>query len=129
MLNYKLSNEHLEMKTLDWYIIKKFLVTFFYSISLFIVIAIVFDITEKLEDFIQNKVEKLVQVVLKTISDSGIKTSDIDSIFFTGGSTQIPMIRSAILAHFPNAEVVQGDVFSSVGKGLIIDAIKQWGQI
>jgi len=78
------------------------------------------------ENFIQNKIEKLVQVVLKTISDSGIKTSDIDSIFFTGGSTQIPMIRSAILAHFPNAEIVQGDVFSSVGKGLIIDAKRKF---
>ncbi len=78
------------------------------------------------EDFIQNKVEKLVQVVLKTISDSGIKTGDIDSIFFTGGSTQIPMIRSAILENFPKAEVVQGDVFSSVGKGLIIDAKRKF---
>jgi hypothetical chaperone protein len=78
------------------------------------------------ENFIQNKVEKLVQVVLKTISDSGVKTVDIDSIFFTGGSTQIPMIRSAILEYFPNAEVVQGDVFSSVGKGLIIDAKRKF---
>ncbi|HXH55571.1 MAG TPA: Hsp70 family protein [Gammaproteobacteria bacterium] len=78
------------------------------------------------EDFIKNKVEELAQVVLKTISDSGIKTGDIDSIFFTGGSTQIPMIRSSILEHFPNAEIVQGDVFSSVGKGLIIDAKRKF---
>lgn len=78
------------------------------------------------EDFIQNKVEKLSQVVLKTICDSGIKTGDIDSIFFTGGSTQIPMIRLAILEHFPKAEIVQGDVFSSVGKGLIIDAKRKF---
>ncbi len=78
------------------------------------------------EDFIQNKVEKLVQVVLKTISDAGIKSNDIDSIFFTGGSTQIPIIRKAILEGFPNAEIVQGDVFSSVGKGLIIDAKRKF---
>lgn len=101
-----------EQVNLDFHFIEK---EFFLSIE-----------RKMFEDFIQNKVEKLVQVVLKTISDSGIKTVDIDSIFFTGGSTQIPMIRSAILEYFPNAEVVQGDVFSSVGKGLIIDAKRKF---
>ena len=51
-----------------------------------------------------------------------LSTDEINSVFFTGGSTQIPFIRAAILHHFPHAENVQGDVFSSVGKGLIIDA-------
>ena len=44
------------MKKLDLYIIKKFLGTFFLTLVLFIIIAIVFDITEKLEDFIDQKV-------------------------------------------------------------------------
>ena len=74
------------------------------------------------ESLMKNKVEQLVQTVLKTVSDSGITANEINSIFFTGGSTQIPFIRAAILKHFPSAETVQGDVFSSVGKGLIIDA-------
>ena len=61
------------MKTLDIYIIKKFLGTFFYAIALIISIAIVFDAAEKLEDFIiwggypgvvlsDNKVEKLTSI-------------------------------------------------------------------
>ena len=33
------------MKKLDWYIIKKFLGTFFFAISLILVIVIVFDIS------------------------------------------------------------------------------------
>lgn len=74
------------------------------------------------ESLMKNKVEKIVQTVLKTVSDSGIKADEINSVFFTGGSTQIPFIRAAILKHFPHAENVQGDVFSSVGKGLIMDA-------
>ncbi len=43
------------MKILDWYIIKKFLGTFFYSIALLIIIVIVFDISEKIETFINHQ--------------------------------------------------------------------------
>ena len=42
------------MKILDVYIIKKFLGTFFYSIALIITIAIVFDYSEKVDDFIER---------------------------------------------------------------------------
>ncbi len=42
------------MKKLDWYIIKKFLGTFFFTIGLIILIVIVFDISEKIDDFIEN---------------------------------------------------------------------------
>ena len=35
------------MKRFDWYIIKKFLSTFLFTLSLILVIVIVFDISEK----------------------------------------------------------------------------------
>lgn len=44
------------MKKLDWYIIKKFLGTFFFSIVLILSIAIVFDLTEKMDDFFEGQV-------------------------------------------------------------------------
>jgi len=43
------------LKILDRYIIRKFLGTFFFSLALIIVIAVVFDISEKLDDFIERK--------------------------------------------------------------------------
>ncbi len=42
--------------TIDRYIIRKFLSTFFFALILFLIIAIVFDITEKLDDFIDGKI-------------------------------------------------------------------------
>ena len=50
------------MKKLDWYIVKKFLGTFFFSISLILIIVIVFDISEKIDDFLRSEVsiEKIV---------------------------------------------------------------------
>ena len=42
------------MKILDIYIIKKFLGTFFYAISLLIVIVIIFDISENIDEFLEK---------------------------------------------------------------------------
>ncbi|MFO7864473.1 MAG: LptF/LptG family permease [Salinivirgaceae bacterium] len=42
------------LKKLDIYIIKKFLGTFFYAIGLIILIVIVFDLSEKIDNFLEN---------------------------------------------------------------------------
>ena len=44
----------LGLKKLDFYIIRKFLGTYFYSILLLTVIIIIFDISEKIDDFIEK---------------------------------------------------------------------------
>lgn len=40
---------------IDRYILKKFITTFIYAIALILVITVVFDISEKLDDFVDNK--------------------------------------------------------------------------
>lgn len=42
------------MKIIDIYIIRKFLGTFFYTISLLILIVIIFDISESIDEFLEN---------------------------------------------------------------------------
>ncbi|MDA1182557.1 MAG: LptF/LptG family permease, partial [Bacteroidetes bacterium] len=44
----------MKMNKLDWYIIKKFLQTFFVTVMLFVVIIMVFDLAEKLDDFLEK---------------------------------------------------------------------------
>ena len=41
------------MKKIDWYILKKFLITFFFCVFLFTIIAVVIDISEKTDDFVK----------------------------------------------------------------------------
>src|SRR5258706_477953 len=43
------------MKIIDRYIIRKFLGTFFYALGLMILIAVIFDMSEKMDDFIEKK--------------------------------------------------------------------------
>lgn len=42
------------MRKLDWYIFKKYIGTFFFSISLLILIVIVFDVSENIDSFMKN---------------------------------------------------------------------------
>jgi len=43
------------VKKIDYYIFKKFLGTFFFALALIIVVSVVFDFSEKIDDFITNK--------------------------------------------------------------------------
>ena len=43
--------DYFKLKKLDWYIIKKFLGTYFFSLALIIVVIVVFDYNEKIDKF------------------------------------------------------------------------------
>ena len=43
------------MRKLDWYIFKKYIGTFFFAISLLIIIVIVFDVSENIDSFMKNQ--------------------------------------------------------------------------
>ncbi|NEU08100.1 YjgP/YjgQ family permease [Flavihumibacter sp. R14] len=43
------------MKIIDWYIIKKYLGTFLFTLGIFTVIIVVFDVSEKLDDFLKHQ--------------------------------------------------------------------------
>lgn len=45
----------MNLKKLDWYIIRKFLGTFFYAITLILLIVIIFDLSERIDNFIENQ--------------------------------------------------------------------------
>ncbi len=42
------------MKKIDWYILKKFLGTYFFMLLIIMILAMVFDVAERLSEFIQN---------------------------------------------------------------------------
>ena len=43
------------LKTIDMYIIRKFLGTFFFCIALILAIAVIFDLAEKIDNFMENE--------------------------------------------------------------------------
>ncbi|MER8919107.1 Hsp70 family protein [Mesorhizobium sp. M0802] len=79
-----------------------------------------------LEETIAADIERVSATVRQTIADAGVKASDITAVFLTGGSTAIPLARREILSLVPQAAVIEGDMFGSVGLGLALDAQRKF---
>ncbi len=79
------------------------------------------------EKIIFPQVNKITNAINETIMLSRIKHDAINLVFFTGGSAQIPLIQREIIQLFPTAQVVRGDAFCSVGKGLALEAKNRFG--
>jgi hypothetical chaperone protein len=75
---------------------------------------------------IDYDVQRVFNAVNETLTQSGIKKSDIHTIFTTGGSTALPSVKSLVQSTFPDASWVSGDLFNSVGKGLVLEAAKRY---
>lgn len=82
---------------------------------------------EGLDATIAKDIERVTATVGQTIGDAQVKQSDITAVFLTGGSTAIPLARQLILALVPQASVIEGDMFGSVGLGLALDAQRKFG--
>ncbi|AWC20630.1 MULTISPECIES: Hsp70 family protein [Aminobacter] len=80
-----------------------------------------------LEDTIRAAVGRVTATVADTLEEAQVQASDITAVFLTGGSTAIPLARQSILALVPEARIVQGDAFGSVGLGLALDAQRKFG--
>ncbi|MER8481005.1 Hsp70 family protein [Mesorhizobium sp. M1322] len=80
-----------------------------------------------LEATIARDIERVAATVGETIRDAQVKPSAITAVFLTGGSTAIPLARQQILALVPQASVIEGDMFGSVGLGLALDAQRKFG--
>lgn len=80
-----------------------------------------------LEETIRAEVERVTATVAATLAEASVRPRDITAVFLTGGSTAIPLARRSILALVPEARVVQGDAFGSVGLGLALDAQRKFG--
>lgn len=78
------------------------------------------------ESYCQNLILGLHNTIQTTLTTAGVNLNQIESVFLTGGTTQIPSVYRMIRAFFPNAQFVTGDVYGSVGKGLAIKAAQLW---
>ena len=67
------------------------------------------------------------QTVLNLLRDAGVTAQQVDTVFFTGGSSGVRLLREKIAALVPSAHRVEGDLFGSIGAGLALDAVRKFG--
>lgn len=88
------------------------------------------DLTRALfEDAIEGLLGRVRGSVGELLSKAGVRESQVDTVFFTGGSSGIPALRNSVAAMLPNARHVEGNIFGSIGSGLAIEARKRYGAL
>ena len=86
------------------------------------------DLTRGLfEQSIDNLLERVRGSVDELLLKAGVSVEQVDTVFFTGGSSGIPALRQSVAAMLPNARHVEGNIFGSIGSGLAIEARKRYG--
>lgn len=81
---------------------------------------------EEFDDAIGHLVTKIESTVLNLLRDAGVATGAVDTVFFTGGSSGVQLLREKISALLPTARRVEGDLFGSIGAGLALDAVRKF---
>jgi hypothetical chaperone protein len=75
---------------------------------------------------IAHLVADVERTVCALVRDAGLSEQSIDTVFFTGGSSGVPLLRERIASLLPAAKRVEGDLFGSIGAGLALDAARRF---
>lgn len=81
------------------------------------------------ESSIDALLERVRGSVTQLLNDANVSVAQVDTVFFTGGSSGIPALRNSVSAMLPNARHVEGNIFGSIGSGLAIEAMKRYGSM
>ncbi|MBI1202816.1 MAG: Hsp70 family protein [Rhodopseudomonas sp.] len=90
-----------------------------------------FSLPVRRDDFVTAIADLMARIeacIGATVADAGIAPNGIDTVFLTGGSSMALPVQALVRRLFPQAQVVSGDVFGAVGKGLGLDARRKFGR-
>ena len=74
-------------------------------------------------------VEKVAATVSQILRGAGCRAIAFATIFLPAGRTAFPLRRRRFAALLPQARVVEGDLFGSIGAGLAVDAARRYGSV
>jgi hypothetical chaperone protein len=88
---------------------------------------VLLDVTrDSFDAAVGNLVDSVGATVTQLLADAGVQPEQVDTIFFTGGSSGVHLLRERIAALVPGARRVEGDLFGSIGAGLARDALRKF---
>jgi len=74
------------------------------------------------EQAIEPTISSVRDKINEMVTQCGLRNENIDYVFYTGGTTLIPMVQNTINHMLPKAKALTGDMLHSVGIGLTLDA-------
>lgn len=85
-----------------------------------------FDETQ-LVDAVRGETQRIVDAAIHTARLAGLSPTEVDALYFTGGSTGLRFLSQSLTDAFPGATAVFGDRLASVARGLGIHAQRLFG--
>lgn len=76
---------------------------------------------------VEEDVRRIVDTAQETLKTAGVAADAQLTLYFTGGSTGVKSLRDAFQERFARAKMVNGDMFSSVARGLGVHAARVFG--
>ena len=77
-------------------------------------------------DSLDDGTERIKRTISEALKLASLDGEQISAVFLTGGSTKVPYIRQSLTAMVPNAQIIEGDAFGSVGIGLALEAQRRF---
>ena len=74
-----------------------------------------------------DELAKIDTAITTTLQAGALNSDQVTAVFYTGGTSLVPSVRATIARRFPDARMVEGDRFASVGYGLTLDARRRFG--
>jgi len=81
---------------------------------------------QQLNNVLSSDIEKIFLAVDETLNQAALSSQDINTVFTTGGSTALPIVKDCINNKFPHARIMEGDLYNSVGSGLLMESVKRY---
>ena len=78
----------------------------------------------RFESWIQADIQNIAACIQSLLNQCGVKPSDIDSIFLTGGSSFVPVVRRYFSRTFGAGKLRSGEELTTVAKGLALRALE-----
>lgn len=80
--------------------------------------------SEQAGQALQADIERIARAGRETVALAGLQLSDVDALYFTGGSTGLLPLAQRVAEDYPGAQRIQGDAFASVATGLGLHAAR-----
>ncbi len=78
----------------------------------------------RFESWIQDDIQSIALSVQTLLHQCGVKPTDVDSVFLTGGSSFVPVVRRYFSKTFGPNKLRSGDELTTVAKGLALRALE-----
>ena len=81
----------------------------------------------RFDDAVAAPVARISATLHNVLSQAGLQPGDIGTVFMTGGSSGLPILRTCVEGVLPGVPIETGDMLGSVGTGLALEAMRLFG--